>query len=324
MMNSSEELAGEHMAAQDHVISRTNSLEQINLDPLPRENMVIEGAEQGGTTDVRAVRRIIGAAIVTFLILLGLLIGVIVGLKIQNRASSTAYSAPKDTNTKGSTTTIIGNMTGSMKGRPVGSQLQDDDSTQGFNSQFDETSAMKIRRDSILSKLYDISGEAQINDNLSAQYAAARWLIDYDLEKLDANSDRLSQRYVIALLYYILNGASWVNSTGFLSASHECLWHGITCLSGQVYQIDLSNNTMQGRIPNETVVLKGMQVLNFRRNNLKGSIPESLYNLTSLVYLDLSENLITGTLSPNLKNLQHLGKFLSNSSLRNVGIIESF
>lgn len=297
----------ERMAAHGHSsVSRTTTLEVINLDPLPRENMVLEGAEQGGIIDVRNTRRNILLLTVAILILLGLVISG--SVQMYQSASNAGQLATKENDdTGGATTSInIGNLTPTTT-RP-GSSLMDDDSTTN-NNPSDDRSYIKERRDAILLKLYELSGEAAIHNNNSAQYSAANWIINNDLEQLDANSNRLKQRYVISLLYYTLNGPSWLNNTGFLSSSNECLWYGIICLKDRIYQIALPNNALQGSIPNETAVLQGMQVFNVSGNSLHDTIPESFYNLTNLVYLDLSRNSIIGTLSPNIQNLQNLGNY---------------
>jgi Leucine-rich repeat (LRR) protein len=304
LMDSSEELvAEEHMPEQDHVDSRKISLDVINLDPLPRENMILEGAEQGGITDVRKTRRIIVATTVVFLILLGSLIGVILKMKQVRNADQLAVM-DNDFIDNTATSTGIWNLTTITT---PGSTFMDDDSGPN-NDPLDDISSIKARRDAILLKLYEVSGEDTINDKGSAQYAAANWLIDNDLEQLDANSNRLKQRYVISLIYYSLDGPSWLNSTGFLSSINECLWYGIICLNERVYQISLPNNSLQGSIPRETAELQGMQVFNVSGNSLSYTIPESFYNLTNLVFLDLSRNSIIGTLSPNIQNLRKIGK----------------
>ena len=50
-MENPEELAAECLSRENAVINRAKSLPVINIDPLlPREDMVIERAKQGGTT----------------------------------------------------------------------------------------------------------------------------------------------------------------------------------------------------------------------------------------------------------------------------------
>jgi len=50
-MENPEELATEHLSRENVMINCTKSLPVINIVPLlPHENMVIEGAKQGGTT----------------------------------------------------------------------------------------------------------------------------------------------------------------------------------------------------------------------------------------------------------------------------------
>ncbi len=171
LMDSSEELvAEEHMPEQDHVDSRKISLDVINLDPLPRENMILEGAEQGGITDVRKTRRIIVATTVVFLILLGSLIGVILKMKQVRNADQLAVM-DNDFIDNTATSTGIWNLTTITT---PGSTFMDDDSGPN-NDPLDDISSIKARRDAILLKLYEVSGEDTINDKGSAQYAAANW-----------------------------------------------------------------------------------------------------------------------------------------------------
>uniref|UniRef100_A0A2N9FYL7 Leucine-rich repeat-containing N-terminal plant-type domain-containing protein n=1 Tax=Fagus sylvatica TaxID=28930 RepID=A0A2N9FYL7_FAGSY len=58
--------------------------------------------------------------------------------------------------------------------------------------------------------------------------------------------------------------------------------------------IDVSNNNLDGPIPEESEELKSLVVLNLSHNAFIGHIPQSLGNLTMLESLDLSSNKLTG------------------------------
>ena len=301
-MENAEELAEERLAAQHVVITKDTPLQEINIDPLPCENMIIQGAEQGGITDARRKRCFITAVFAAFVVLFGLLIGISVGISRNRTAEAPSYSAPV-----ASTPTIGKGNISALPNLNLQNSLYDDDSSQ-ISDQIDNTASVQARRDAILAQFYIISGENQVMNNTSARYAAANWILDTDPENLDATSPRLVQRYVIVLLYYSLSGERWLNSSRFLSSSNECLWYGIYCLNGRVFMIELANNTMHGTIPNETGALKELQVLNVGSNFIRGSVPESFYNLTGLKFLDMSENLLTGSISSKIGNLKKLGK----------------
>ncbi|KAB1216418.1 Receptor-like protein 12 [Morella rubra] len=64
--------------------------------------------------------------------------------------------------------------------------------------------------------------------------------------------------------------------------------------------IDLSCNSLDGRIPEDVGVLKSLYVLNLSHNGFTGQIPISLANLTHLESLDLSSNKLTGNIPVQL------------------------
>ena len=48
----------------------------------------------------------------------------------------------------------------------------------------------------------------------------------------------------LVALYNGTNGASWTNRTGWLATNAPCSWYGVTCTSGRVTQLVLSNNNL--------------------------------------------------------------------------------
>jgi hypothetical protein len=150
------------------------------------------------------------------------------------------------------------------------------------------------------------------------------------------------QRYVLAVLHYSANGGSWRNSDLWLSDIDECDWYtseaedDICNSQGQLDEIDLDNNRLQGALPwNELSILESqLVVLDFYENELAGTIstsvgvfesllvldlfgnehtgtiPTQLGGVTSLRYLDFSSNLLTGTLPRELSNMRGLQSLL--------------
>jgi hypothetical protein len=300
------------------VMSKDTSLQQINLDPLPRENMEIQGAEEGGTIDVRYKRRYIVAAILLALSVVALIVGLSLSVSRNRSSAVSALSTSSSSNSNSNTVTGgFSPMDVLTKNETPGSQFdisQMDDDGLGAN-QPTFTEQVAARRNAILDKLNSISGEAQVKNKTTPQNAAAKWIVDVDAMQLDATSPHLEQRYVIALLYYALGGEYWDNSTGYLTPANECLWYGIRCTygsSGNVTYIQLGNNSLVGSIPNETGVLQSLQVLNISANIINGTIPETLYDIKSLIHLDLSSNALQGFITTTIGKLASLGIAISS------------
>ncbi|XP_021287642.1 receptor-like protein 12 [Herrania umbratica] len=70
--------------------------------------------------------------------------------------------------------------------------------------------------------------------------------------------------------------------------------------------IDLSNNELQGEIPEVIGKLDSLKQLNLSHNNLNGCIPTSMGNLTALESLDLSSNKLVGKIPEQLTSLGSL------------------
>ncbi|CAK9137457.1 unnamed protein product [Ilex paraguariensis] len=83
-----------------------------------------------------------------------------------------------------------------------------------------------------------------------------------------------------------------------------------------IASIDLSNNDIDGEIPEELMDLFGLQSLNLAGNHLKGRIPEKIGNLKQLESLDLSRNEFSGSIPPSLSDLNFLSRL--NLSFNNL------
>jgi hypothetical protein len=82
------------------------------------------------------------------------------------------------------------------------------------------------RGQSIAKLLEGVSEDVYASGSPSA--TAAEWIIKEDPQALDSTNPRLVQRYVLALVYFMLDGNNWVFKN-FLTSANECEWDGISC-----------------------------------------------------------------------------------------------
>ena len=118
--------------------------------------------------------------------------------------------------------------------------------------------AFTQRSVNIVHVLASISGIEVIIDYKSPQYQAACWLINDDLQSLDASSPFLVQRCILALIYRSTNGQNWINRLSFMSGKKECDWGGVSCTNGYVTKINLSFNNLRGQILSEIYSLTNL------------------------------------------------------------------
>ena len=151
----------------------------------------------------------------------------------------------------------------------------------------------------------------------------------------DSTIPRLKARYALAVLYfstttetqsddgidsdspYSLTIGGWSRRYKFLSSRHECEWNsvddsnstvvfGVTCdeeTQQNVVSLNLSNNNLRGRLPEELMGLISLQELDLSGNVLTGTIPiwPSFFGPT-LLKLNIANNYLTGTLPVSFGN----------------------
>ena len=123
-------------------------------------------------------------------------------------------------------------------------------------------------------------------------------------------------------IYDDLDGANWTNNTGwadgFLNGTCDyCNWQGITCdYLGQIIEIDLSNNNLQGMLPEDLVALLNLKRLKLNNNLLIDTIPNYWDSLDVLDHLDLRFNTFTGSIPFSFTTMTNINSIhLDNNSL---------
>ncbi|XP_026444304.1 probable LRR receptor-like serine/threonine-protein kinase At4g36180 [Papaver somniferum] len=120
------------------------------------------------------------------------------------------------------------------------------------------------------------------------------------------------------------NDESLVTSTTLLGSSIDVqlqmVIKGIKLQFRKLYAyssgIDLSCNNLEGNIPEDIVLLKGLSTLNLSHNHLSSVIPQSIGSMNGLESLDLSFNKLTGLIPYSLASISSLGKL--NLSYNNL------
>lgn len=188
------------------------------------------------------------------------------------------------------------------------------------------------------------------------------------------SEERIRQRYVLTCIYYATNSVKsaytdheigvgqeifpWLDTEGWWS-DDECSWTGISCnKDGLVEKIDLHDNLLTGKFPDEVAMLKDslkhldlesnlvynrdeeldwlgkltkLETLNVAQTPFEyHGIPAAIGKLTNLVHLDVSYSLFFGPLNPavfeNLNQVQYLyigGNSYNSSIPSTVGQMEN-
>ena len=100
-------------------------------------------------------------------------------------------------------------------------------------------------------------------------------------------------------LYRATNGASWVDSSNWVTAAPLHEWFGVrTDDGGRVTALLLDDNGLTGPIPPASGDLARLETLSLSQNALTGPVPAELGSLANLDGLDLSSNALTGRSRP--------------------------
>ena len=194
-----------------------------------------------------------------FLVLIAMVILVIV--------SSPAWSSPAKVKPSEEESTLR-----SVVARPSPSLPQGVSPTEGAG-------ATTWTVDSMLQVLSDrVSSTKALRDKSKPEGKALNWLGDDllgDGKKLTEHG--LVQRYAMAVFYFSTQREDWTNQEGWVSAAHECTWHGVVCSNG-------------GASGNEASVSH----LKLNENNIHGELRADLSLLTDLVHLELVDNYLEG------------------------------
>ncbi len=116
-----------------------------------------------------------------------------------------------------------------------------------------------------------------------------------------------SDRSALESLYSALSGADWTNRSNWLTDAPIDEWYGVTASAdGQVTELDLSSNGLDGALPSEIADLAHLTDLNLDDNTLQGPIPEEVGTLGDLESLSINSASLSGSLPEELGDLASL------------------
>jgi RHS repeat-associated protein len=97
-------------------------------------------------------------------------------------------------------------------------------------------------------------------------------------------------------LYTSTGGTTWTNQTNWLqgaTVAEAGNWHGVTVRDGDVAELRLASNNLNGTLPASLDQLAGLEHILLDDNQLTGAVPASLTQLLRLYTLSLSNNQLT-------------------------------
>ena len=102
-------------------------------------------------------------------------------------------------------------------------------------------------------------------------------------------------------LYLCCDGKNWKNDGNWNTSALVNTWHGISINStGHIIKIDLSDNDLNGNLPEELNLLTYLEVLNIQNNKCYGK---------SFVYLNLIDSIIICLFRDVAKRMEKLEEF---------------
>jgi len=110
----------------------------------------------------------------------------------------------------------------------------------------------------------------------------------------------------VVALYESTDGNNWDNNEYWLTNTPLRNWTGLSNVMWRVFNVNLSNNNLNGTLPPEIGDLEGLQNLSLSHNNLTNSIPSSIGNFNKLQSLYLNNNQFSETMPKSLGNLKEL------------------
>lgn len=124
----------------------------------------------------------------------------------------------------------------------------------------------------------------------------------------EGDAAAVDEKAILEKLFNATNGAGWRDNgsgeTKWLEADNHCKWSGISCNdSDSVTEINLSNNLLNGQLPEELGNLSALTSLFLVDNSLSGEVPSGIFSLPALTELNLRGNKLVGAIPEDLSSI---------------------
>ena len=127
----------------------------------------------------------------------------------------------------------------------------------------------------------------------------------------------------LKMLYDALNGPTWTTTGDWFSNNQPCSWTGITCQTGRVTEITVTDDAIDGSLPRPLFanLLPELTALRLRHTMvgqtiaIRGSIPDSFGSFAKLEILLIPSAMLTGTIPLTFDQLTFSGLDLSSNQL---------
>jgi len=148
-----------------------------------------------------------------------------------------------------------------------------------------------------------------------SQNLALTWMAEEDSMQLAVPGNAIDsdsgyefiQRFVMAVIYFDLDGEKWKYDMNFMKETDVCGWYrillsrrgatkiGVDCgENSKIHGVKLVDNGMKGSIPTEMGLLTSMKILQLDANELTSTIPFQFSALKNLEGIHMSHNELTG------------------------------
>lgn len=115
------------------------------------------------------------------------------------------------------------------------------------------------------------------------------------------------ERSVLIDLFNQTLGTEWLWNTHWLDPNrNEYYWHGVTVPDTHVSSLELSENLLNGTLPDNLNQLTRLRHFDVSKNQITGPMPDNVINLNELQFLDISGNQFVDTLTANIDQLEQL------------------
>lgn len=276
--------------------------------PTPQGELWMNDVKETGRWGSRSRREVLGVITIIFLMILVTFCGVFFAAKNANKSDSPAVDEPVG-NTK--LDPVTGKLVSAyeLPKKPANIIISDQEELDMIINAI-SSSNVTSEKASMIPKTVAELGTANL-ENADPYLKAAVWITNVDSTNVQQD---VIQRFVLAVIFHTTNGASWKNSTNWLSSSYHCDWYGVTCCEhvfgaavckidsfGEILELDFYKNNLVGSISSVVVHLPHLHVLYLNRNKLTGTIPGNAFAaMPNFAKLYAQYNALSGSIPAEL------------------------